>query len=106
MFRVPFELSLPFPTPASSFDMFFFSSRRRHTRCYRDWSSDVCSSDLPGPHPGHGPPANPARGGDGLRPPRNLRPTPVPAPAPLSNHLRWALPLYDAVSGGDRKSVV
>src|SRR5207245_7362898 len=22
------------------------SSRRRHTRCYRDWSSDVCSSDL------------------------------------------------------------
>src|SRR5207245_3773318 len=29
---------------------FFFSSRRRHTRCYRDWSSDVCSSDLL--HPG------------------------------------------------------
>src|SRR5207245_5535765 len=27
--------------------LFFFSSRRRHTRCYRDWSSDVCSSDLP-----------------------------------------------------------
>src|SRR3989337_4047317 len=26
--------------------VFFFSSRRRHTRCYRDWSSDVCSSDL------------------------------------------------------------
>src|SRR6266852_6536262 len=25
---------------------FFFWSRRRHTRCYRDWSSDVCSSDL------------------------------------------------------------
>src|SRR3989337_3218210 len=25
---------------------FFCSSRRRHTRCYRDWSSDVCSSDL------------------------------------------------------------
>src|SRR5207245_6243228 len=25
---------------------FFFSSRRRHTICYRDWSSDVCSSDL------------------------------------------------------------
>src|SRR6266542_3837453 len=25
----------------------FLSSRRRHTRCYRDWSSDVCSSDLP-----------------------------------------------------------
>src|SRR2546429_7065732 len=27
---------------------FFFSSRRRHTRCSRDWSSDVCSSDLVG----------------------------------------------------------
>src|SRR3712207_9051477 len=26
--------------------MFFFSSRRRHTRYWRDWSSDVCSSDL------------------------------------------------------------
>src|SRR5690349_23696774 len=27
-------------------DIFFFSSRRRHTRSLRDWSSDVCSSDL------------------------------------------------------------
>src|SRR5438876_3800314 len=27
--------------------MFFFSSRRRHTRWTGDWSSDVCSSDLP-----------------------------------------------------------
>src|SRR6266849_7367361 len=27
-------------------DFFFFSSRRRHTRSTRDWSSDVCSSDL------------------------------------------------------------
>src|SRR5436305_6382579 len=26
--------------------MIFFSSRRRHTICARDWSSDVCSSDL------------------------------------------------------------
>src|SRR5690606_40080279 len=34
--------------------VFFFSSRRRHTRFSRDWSSDVCSSDLAGlriPHP-------------------------------------------------------
>src|SRR3989442_11808190 len=31
--------------PCSVF-FFFFSSRRRHTRCGRDWSSDVCSSDL------------------------------------------------------------
>src|SRR3712207_9457373 len=30
-----------------SFLFFFFSSRRRHTRYWRDWSSDVCSSDLP-----------------------------------------------------------
>src|SRR3989449_8984975 len=29
-----------------AFFFFFFSSRRRHTRCSRDWSSDVCSSDL------------------------------------------------------------
>src|SRR5690606_4903 len=28
------------------FILFFFSSRRRHTRFSRDWSSDVCSSDL------------------------------------------------------------
>src|SRR5690349_21922134 len=36
------------------FFFFFFSSRRRHTRSLRDWSSDVCSSDLQtvrgGPH--------------------------------------------------------
>src|SRR5690606_40711217 len=29
--------------------LFFFSSRRRHTRFSRDWSSDVCSSDLEAP---------------------------------------------------------
>src|SRR5699024_11804364 len=32
--------------PASALSSFFFSSRRRHTRSKRDWSSDVCSSDL------------------------------------------------------------
>src|SRR5437870_754703 len=32
---------------------FFFSSRRRHTRWPRDWSSDVCSSDLPRPETEH-----------------------------------------------------
>src|SRR2546429_1407091 len=31
---------------AKLYSIFFFSSRRRHTRCSRDWSSDVCSSDL------------------------------------------------------------
>src|SRR5690349_24982143 len=33
---------------------FFFSSRRRHTRSLRDWSSDVCSSDLIEVNPGEG----------------------------------------------------
>src|SRR5690606_41404583 len=33
-------------SPAASSVSFFFSSRRRHTRFSRDWSSDVCSSDL------------------------------------------------------------
>src|SRR5438874_13587018 len=32
--------------PLQSGLVFFFSSRRRHTRSLRDWSSDVCSSDL------------------------------------------------------------
>src|SRR5690606_39500872 len=40
------------------YSFFFFSSRRRHTRFSRDWSSDVCSSDLvfaTAKHfPGHG----------------------------------------------------
>src|SRR5437868_9025371 len=37
------------------FFFFFFSSRRRHTRSKRDWSSDVCSSDLLFHHKGgHG----------------------------------------------------
>src|SRR5690606_40745124 len=31
---------------AGGFRLFFFSGRRRHTRFSRDWSSDVCSSDL------------------------------------------------------------
>src|SRR2546421_1357340 len=34
------------PGSAVSDSSFFFSSRRRHTRSDRDWSSDVCSSDL------------------------------------------------------------
>src|SRR5690606_40413939 len=32
--------------PIIILSFFFFSSRRRHTRFSRDWSSDVCSSDL------------------------------------------------------------
>src|SRR2546422_6807368 len=56
---------------------FFFSSRRRHTRCSRDWSSDVCSSDL-------SPPPRiprlacyrlmPSRSGGSLPPPPGSRP--------------------------------
>src|SRR5271170_2688189 len=43
---------------------FFFSSRRRHTRSTRDWSSDVCSSDLTGRTAGPDrPPYAPARAG-------------------------------------------
>src|SRR5262247_1448979 len=45
--------------------IFFLSSRRRHTRCLSDWSSDVCSSDLPAPagdiHPFAGFQAEPGR---------------------------------------------
>src|SRR2546430_13099353 len=40
--------------------LFFFSSRRRHTRFDCDWSSDVCSSDLGGRSP-HLPTRTPAR---------------------------------------------
>src|SRR6266496_3967287 len=36
------------------FSFFFFSSRRRHTRSLRDWSSDVCSSDLAASQTGGG----------------------------------------------------
>src|SRR5947199_43182 len=39
-------MSLPIMYMPLSFLFFFFSSRRRHTRCLSDWSSDVCSSDL------------------------------------------------------------
>src|SRR6516162_3253512 len=42
---------------------FFFSSRRRHTRLQGDWSSDVCSSDLPGQNA-----ASVPAGGNELRP--------------------------------------
>src|SRR5947209_10382464 len=34
------------PNPSAAVRGFFFSSSRRHTRYWRDWSSDVCSSDL------------------------------------------------------------
>src|SRR5437660_11395250 len=45
-------LCLWLSSACSCFVFFFFSSRRRHTRWPRDWSSDVCSSDLVAPAPG------------------------------------------------------
>src|SRR5438105_7776792 len=48
---------------------FFFSSRRRHTRSTRDWSSDVCSSDL---ERGHGALDRGQRGGRRDARPREL----------------------------------
>src|SRR3989440_2795996 len=44
---IPEYLCSPSRVRLSMF-VFFFSSRRRHTRSDRDWSSDVCSSDLGG----------------------------------------------------------
>src|SRR5262245_62610470 len=41
-----FKISTGVRTPWLLVILFFFSSRRRHTRCLSDWSSDVCSSDL------------------------------------------------------------
>src|SRR5690606_20141813 len=45
--RLPAWISPRSNTP-SKLKIFFFSSRRRHTSFSRDWSSDVCSSDLKG----------------------------------------------------------
>src|SRR2546422_7412010 len=44
--QLGFKSAVPALIEAMEQDDFFFSSRRRHTRCSRDWSSDVCSSDL------------------------------------------------------------
>src|SRR5690349_22592053 len=44
----PLPVSWMKPSCVLHFCFFFFSSRRRHTRSLRDWSSDVCSSDLSG----------------------------------------------------------
>src|SRR5207248_4828011 len=73
------------------FLFFFFSSRRRHTRSYGDWSSDVCSSDLAGDHPFSArtrTPASPAR------PPRG------PGADPTRRRL---IPCDSAAHGGIRR---
>src|SRR5574340_642432 len=70
---------------------FFFSSRRRHTRSFGDWSSDVCSSDLrytcvPHPEP------------SSLLPPHTIPLGRPSAPAPSIQHhasnLDWQLVSY------------
>src|SRR5215217_8249389 len=54
----------------ANYFFFFFSSRRRHTIYWRDWSSDVCSSDLPPPWRRSERPRALARGAE----PRDARP--------------------------------
>src|SRR6266436_4880188 len=61
-----------FYTNVCTICFFFFSSRRRHTRCSRDWSSDVCSSDLGSP------PADKIV----ILPPMPISPTGGPVPSP------------------------
>src|SRR5947199_7207222 len=76
------------------FNFFFFSSRRRHTSCLSDWSSDVCSSDLGSPVPvcssvgARWPPDRLIARSRGSR--RSSAPTgPLPLPAPAD---RWRRP--------------
>src|SRR5206468_8022930 len=61
---------------------FFFSSRRRHTRSDRDWSSDVCSSDL---HPGSG-------SGGSWRGALGIAQRQIPTRVVGSRELGWRLP--------------
>src|SRR5699024_1700756 len=69
---------------------FFFSSRRRHTRSKRDWSSDVCSSDLtqtssPTPSQSSTPSSTPTPTRTSTptpTPTRTATPTPTPTPTP------------------------
>src|SRR5690606_39887838 len=46
LWRVNYSLTSSMVLIGVLYLFFFFSSRRRHTRFSRDWSSDVCSSDL------------------------------------------------------------
>src|SRR6266542_4393179 len=80
--------------------LFFFSSRRRHTICYRDWSSDVCSSDLrrdqrsPGPE-------------EGGRPGKHLAADRVEYQVDLAGRVLDAIGVQlDEAVGGDRRTWV
>src|SRR5690606_39932276 len=69
--------------------IFFFSSRRRHTRFSRDWSSDVCSSDLR-PGAGHQPvPVAGERGRRGRPDRTGAGVVTVGRPTPLSGFPEW-----------------
>src|SRR5256885_5440185 len=79
---------------------FFFSSRRRHTRFQGDWSSDVCSSDLPY--------LNPLRTSPPLRPEKPVHAHPASGradPRPAERAPRFPC-LRSGRVHGDRKSVV
>src|SRR3989440_8830035 len=83
---------------------FFFSSRRRHTRSDRDWSSDVCSSDLPRCPP----PPPPGTPGSLLAPeyPAAVAAGNVETSQAITGALYAALGVMAEGSGTDRKSVV
>src|SRR5439155_16435474 len=82
---------------------FFFSSRRRHTRWPRDWSSDVCSSDLTGRGAAaHAPRREARRGGRGRDEARRARTRPESGDLPPRGqvaHNRPTLAQGDAVNG-------
>src|SRR5947209_16502803 len=101
MFSVLFLVLVVFHVCSIFFFFFFFSSRRRHTRYWRDWSSDVCSSDLTGTPARRGLESKAtARGGRSSQLPSNpagrprVRAESPPAPAPPPRRCE------------DRKSVV
>src|SRR5256885_8396597 len=85
--------------------LFFFSSRRRHTRLQGDWSSDVCSSDLctgarvavpEGPHGGRSKSSRGLRDHD-LRSPRPRVPCGHPNPLPAPGRVGLLLPSFRPV---------
>src|SRR3712207_8428504 len=83
---------------------FFFSSRRRHTRYWRDWSSDVCSSDLerrrPGRRAGQGGRSNGSR-----RPQRGTPPVLARARVGGGMKTRVTLALAAAASRSEERRV-
>src|SRR3712207_9366879 len=86
----------------------FFSSRRRHTRYWRDWSSDVCSSDLVAAGRGHRQLGGLSRGGGaGGRADRHRRERGDhrhPAAAPRTGQIgRGACRERGEISGGGRE---